>query len=118
MIRTRHFRCHLTRPVELHDDTKLNSLPSPQSYLPVVEAIEAELVDAVQDDDVFRLEDRKASNSWRALRIARMADIISFTDQVAGGRLDKYLEVSQSLRWHKLLVKLSILHSRFPRYVS
>ncbi|CCG82964.1 Putative uncharacterized protein [Taphrina deformans PYCC 5710] len=67
------------------------TLPSPDSFTQPIQAIEAELQDALQDDEIASLEDRKASQAWRALRIARLTDIEHFTNEVAGARLDKYL---------------------------
>ena len=72
-------------------------IPRPEEFLKPIEKLEAELPDALRDEEAQEIRDKQASNAWRALRVARSHDIRLFSDKVAGGNLQAFLNVSLDL---------------------
>ena len=71
---------------------KLAKLPEPVDFLPDVHTIEVDLEDTVHEDERNALLDKKASKTWRALRIASKHDIRLFTAKVGAGDLKTYID--------------------------
>lgn len=77
--------------------TNHNRLPEPSTFLPAVRSLHQQISDTQDEDDLNVLEDRKASNTWRALRVARTIDIRKFTESVASGDFEAYFKVNTKL---------------------